>query len=111
MQNRCKWYLIAMLWLVCFLNYSVRQAIFALFPLLRVQFHLSSVQLALIGSSFMWAYAIFGPVAGLARRRLRPYRHRLRVSTFRHGRLSQFYVAGLWVRRGTPLVECARSTL
>lgn len=64
MPKHYKWYLITMLWLVCFLNYSDRQAIFALFPLLRVQFHLSNVQLALIGSSFMWAYAIFGPVAG-----------------------------------------------
>ncbi|MDR3776195.1 MAG: MFS transporter [Terracidiphilus sp.] len=53
-----------MLWLVCFLNYADRQAIFALFPLLRVELHLSDMQLALVGSSFMWMYAAFGPVAG-----------------------------------------------
>lgn len=64
MSKHYKWYVIAMLWFVCFLNYADRQAIFSLFPLLSVEFRLSDVQLALVGSSFMWAYAIFGPVAG-----------------------------------------------
>lgn len=63
-QKNYKWCVIAMLWFVCFLNYADRQAIFALFPLLRVEFHLSDMQLALVGSSFMWMYAAFGPVAG-----------------------------------------------
>ncbi|MDR3409492.1 MAG: MFS transporter [Formivibrio sp.] len=65
MQKNYKWYVIAMLWFICFLNYADRQAIFALFPLLRVEFHLSDMQLALVSSSFMWMYAVFGPVAGL----------------------------------------------
>jgi MFS family permease len=64
MQKNYKWCVIAMLWFVCFLNYADRQAVFVLFPLLRVQFHLSDMQLALLGSSFMWMYAVFGPVAG-----------------------------------------------
>jgi MFS family permease len=64
MQNNYKWYVIAMLWFVCFLNYADRQAIFVLFPLLRVQFHLSDMQLGLLGTSFMWLYALTGPVAG-----------------------------------------------
>jgi MFS family permease len=64
MPKNYKWYVVGMLWLVCFLNYADRQAIFALFPLLRVQFQLSDMQLALVGSSFMWMYALFGPVAG-----------------------------------------------
>jgi MFS family permease len=64
MQKNYKWCVIAMLWFVCFLNYTDRQVVFVLFPLLRVQFHLSDIQLALLGSSFMWMYAIFGPVAG-----------------------------------------------
>jgi len=63
-QNNYKWYIIAMLWFVCFLNYADRQAIFALFPLLRVEFRLSNMQLALVGSSFMLMYAVFGPFAG-----------------------------------------------
>jgi MFS family permease len=64
MQKNYKWYVIAMLWFVCFLNYADRQAIFVLFPLLRVQFRLSDMQLALLGSSFMWMYAVSGPIAG-----------------------------------------------
>jgi MFS family permease len=64
MQKNYKWCVIAMLWFVCFLNYADRQAVFVLFPLLRVQFHLSDMQLALLGSSFMWMYAVFGPIAG-----------------------------------------------
>jgi len=64
MQKNYKWYVVGMLWFVCFLNYADRQAIFALFPLLRVEMHLSDMQLALVGSSFMWMYAAFGPAAG-----------------------------------------------
>jgi MFS family permease len=70
-----KWRMVALLWMVCWLNYADRQAIFALFPLLRGEFGVSNVRLALVGSSFMWVYALFGPVAGwmgdrLPRRRL-----------------------------------------
>ncbi|MFP5210643.1 MAG: MFS transporter [Acidobacteriota bacterium] len=64
MQSSYKWCVIAMLWFACFLNYADRQAIFVLFPLLRVHFHLSDMQLALLGSSFMWTYAGFGLVTG-----------------------------------------------
>lgn len=64
MQSNYKWYVIAMLWFAIFLYYADRQAIFVLFPLLRVQLHLSDMQLALLGTSFMWMYALTGPVAG-----------------------------------------------
>jgi len=53
-----------MLWAVCFFNYADRQAIFSVFPLLGTQLHLSSVQLGIVGGSFMWVYALFGPFAG-----------------------------------------------
>ena len=59
-----KWMLIAMLWCVCFLNYADRQAIFSVFPLLKNQLHLSDIALGIVGSSFMWVYALFGPFAG-----------------------------------------------
>lgn len=59
-----RWVLVAMLWFVCFFNYADRQAIFSVFPLLQTQLHLSTVQLGVLGSSFMWAYALFGPAAG-----------------------------------------------
>lgn len=70
LHNNYKWHVVIMLWFVCFLNYADRQAIFALFPLLRAGFHISDMQLALVGSSFMWMYAVFGPVAGLLGDRL-----------------------------------------
>jgi MFS family permease len=59
-----RWWLVAMLWLVCFANYGDRQAIFSVFPPLQHQFSLSLVQLGMIGSAFMWTYALFGPLAG-----------------------------------------------
>jgi len=59
-----KWAVVAMLWFVCFFNYADRQAIFSVFPSLKTELHLSDVQLGIIGSSFMWMYALFGPLAG-----------------------------------------------
>ncbi len=59
-----RWALVGMLWFVCFFNYADRQAVFSIFPLLRNEFHLSTVQLGIVGSSFMWMYALFGPFAG-----------------------------------------------
>jgi MFS family permease len=63
-RKNYKWCVIGLLWGVCFLNYADRQAIFVLFPLLSAEFHLSNMRLALLGSSFMWMYALFGPAAG-----------------------------------------------
>ncbi len=63
-QKNYKWFVVGLLWFVCFLYYADRQAVFTLFPLLRVEFHLSDMQLGLLGSSFMWMYAAFGLVAG-----------------------------------------------
>ncbi|CAN5535632.1 MFS transporter [soil metagenome] len=59
-----KWLVVGMLWFVCFFNYADRQAIFSVFPLIRQQLHLSDVQLGIVGASFMWMYALFGPFAG-----------------------------------------------
>jgi MFS family permease len=54
-----------MLWFVCFFNYADRQAIFSVFPLLKTEFHLTDVQLGVIGGAFMWVYAASAPLAGL----------------------------------------------
>ncbi len=59
-----KWLVVAMLWFVCFFNYADRQAIFSLFPLIKQQMGLTDVQLGIVGASFMWMYALFGPFAG-----------------------------------------------
>lgn len=61
---RYKWLVVAILWSVCFFNYADRQAIFAVFPLIKQQLQLSDVQLGIVGAAFMWMYALFGPVAG-----------------------------------------------
>ena len=60
-----KWWIVGMLWLVCFFNYADRQAIFSVFPLLKSEMNLSNVQLGVVGSAFMWVYALAGPLAGV----------------------------------------------
>ena len=59
-----KWLLVGMLWFVCLFNYADRQAVFSVFPLIKQQMQLSDLQLGIVGSSFMWMYALFGPFAG-----------------------------------------------
>ena len=65
-NNRTKWWVLGMLWLVCLLNYADRQAISSLFPLLEREFHFSKAELGLIGSAFMWVYAFSSPFLGFA---------------------------------------------
>jgi hypothetical protein len=59
-----KWLVVGMLWLVCFFNYADRQVIFSVFPVIKSEVGLNDVQLGIVGGSFMWAYALFGPLAG-----------------------------------------------
>lgn len=58
------WFVVGMLWCVCFLNYADRQAIFSVFSVLGDEFRLSDVQLGVVAGCFMWAYAAVGPFAG-----------------------------------------------
>jgi MFS family permease len=60
-----KWWVVFMLWFVCFFNYADRQAIFSVFPLLKQEMGLTDVQLGIVGAAFMWVYAGFGAIAGL----------------------------------------------
>src|SRR5499426_4750052 len=66
-----KWFVVGLLWFVCFFNYADRQAIFSVFPLLKTEMGLSDVQLGIVGSSFMWVYALAAPFAGLVGDRFR----------------------------------------
>jgi MFS family permease len=59
-----QWWVVAMLWSLCFFNYADRQAIFAVFPRLSAEFNFSKTELGLIASAFMWVYAAFAPFAG-----------------------------------------------
>src|SRR5437660_12232645 len=63
-RDNYKWWVVAMLWFVCFFNYADRQAIFSVFPVLKSELGLSDVQLGVVGASFMWVYALMGPFAG-----------------------------------------------
>lgn len=69
-SSRYRWWVVGMLWLVCFFNYADRQAIFSVFPLLKEEMGLSNVQLGIVAGAFMWVYAAFGPIAGLIGDRL-----------------------------------------
>ncbi len=60
-----------MLWVVGFLNYADRQAIFSVFPLLQSSLHLNLAELGLLGSSFAWAYGLAAPLAGYVVDRVR----------------------------------------
>ena len=61
---RYKWYVVAMLWWMAFFNYADRQAIYSVFPLLQKDFHLSRIQLGMLGSSFALVYGIAAPLVG-----------------------------------------------
>ncbi len=58
------WILIALLWLVAFLNAADRSIIIAVMPSLRDEFGLSNTSLALLNSLFFWIYAVAAFVAG-----------------------------------------------
>ncbi|MBL9216801.1 MAG: MFS transporter [Opitutaceae bacterium] len=47
------------------LNYADRSALPVVFPALRGELGLSDVTLGLLGSLFLWSYALCGPVAGM----------------------------------------------
>ena len=66
-----KWWVVFMLWFICFSNYADRQAIFSVFPKIKEEFGFDKLQLGLIGSAFMWVYAAGAPFAGFMGDRLR----------------------------------------
>jgi MFS family permease len=61
---RYRWYVVGMLWWICFFNYADRQAIFSVFPLLEKEFGLTLQQLGWLGSSFGIIYGLCAPLAG-----------------------------------------------
>jgi MFS family permease len=64
-SNSYKWWVVGMLWLVCLFNYADRQAVFSVFDPIKEEMTLEDWQLGVVGSSFMWVYAITLPFAGL----------------------------------------------
>jgi MFS family permease len=61
---RRAWVLVGFMWVAYFLNYSDRQVVFSIFPVLKSQLHFSDTQLGLSGSIFLWVYAIGSAIAG-----------------------------------------------
>lgn len=60
-----KWRLVILLSAGLALDYLARLAIFSVLPLLRKDLEVTPVALGLIASSFLWAYGVFSPVAGM----------------------------------------------
>ncbi len=59
-----RWRMVAFLAVAAALNYADRAAISAVLPALRTEFGLSDVALGMLGSFFLWSYAIGSPLAG-----------------------------------------------
>ena len=56
--------LVAFMWVAYFLNYCDRQAISAMFPVLKSDLEMTDFQLGLTGTVFLWVYGCGCPIAG-----------------------------------------------
>lgn len=65
-----RWRVTGFLMVAAALNYADRVAISAVFPALREELGLSDVTLGLVGSIFLWSYAVASPIAGVVADRL-----------------------------------------
>ncbi len=59
-----KWILVAMLFLVSALNYADRTSITSVYALLKTDLGFTDVALGLMGSLFLWSYALASPLGG-----------------------------------------------
>jgi len=59
-----KWWVVFMLWFICFFNYADRQAISSVFPALQKEFGFTATQLGQIGSAFGYVYGACAILAG-----------------------------------------------
>ena len=70
-----KWVVVGVMWLIACLNYTDRMTIFSVLPVLKREMGFSDIALSLLGSTFLWAYALSSPLGGylgdrLSRRRV-----------------------------------------
>jgi predicted MFS family arabinose efflux permease len=64
--------LVAMLWVAYLINYADRQAVFSLFPILRIELGFTDMQLGLVGTVFLAVYSLSCPLTGWLADRWRP---------------------------------------
>ncbi len=64
------WGLVGLMWVAYFLNYTDRQLVSSIFPILETELGFTATQQALTGSVFLWVYALCNPIAGLLGDRL-----------------------------------------
>jgi MFS family permease len=64
LSPRTKYSILILLLAANLLNYIDRQILYAVFPLIKTDFHLSDTQLGFLGSAFMLSYMIFAPILG-----------------------------------------------
>lgn len=62
--ERKAWLLVGFTWIAYCLNYSDRQVIFSIFPVLKSELKFTDAQLGLTGSVFLWVYGLCSPIAG-----------------------------------------------
>jgi predicted MFS family arabinose efflux permease len=61
---RRAWLLVGFMWVAYLLNYTDRQVVFSIFPMLKSELKFTDTELGLTGSIFLWVYAICSPIAG-----------------------------------------------
>jgi MFS family permease len=59
-----KWWVVFMLWFICFFNYADRQAISSVFSALQREFRFTDTELGFIGSAFGYVYGACAILAG-----------------------------------------------
>lgn len=59
-----KWWVVGMLWFICFFNYADRQALSSVLPELKREFQFTETQLGLISSAFGYVYGSCALFAG-----------------------------------------------
>jgi predicted MFS family arabinose efflux permease len=63
-STRHAWTLVGFMWVAYFLNYTDRQIIFSIFPVLKTELQFTDIQTGLTGSVFLWVYSLCSPITG-----------------------------------------------
>jgi MFS family permease len=58
------WALVAVMWVAYLLNYTDRQVVFSMFPVLKAELRFTDAQLGLTSGLFLWVYALCAPLGG-----------------------------------------------